>query len=246
MSTITAVIMVLLLLQPMLSACKKTGTTGAKQSPETHQKEMLNKSFEESKKVIAAKVNGEAITEFFVVREMNAIAPPYLKKGERTSSEFHAKIRMDALHTLITQELAVQEARKRGMKVGQEAIDNELKKIKDDAGSEAGYKDYLGSNGVTENELRKMIEQDRLFELIATQEIDAKITVTEETLRERYKKETSGLTDASHRQLTFEAAKGLLEQRVRAEAGEKRMRAWETELREKSRIEIIEQKLKQG
>jgi hypothetical protein len=82
--------------------------------------------------------------------------------------------------------------------------------------------------------------------MIAAQEVDAKITVTDADLRERYKKDKAGLKDPSHKQMTFEAAKGLLEQKVRAEAGEKRMREWEKELRKNARIEIIEQKKKQG
>ena len=39
--------------------------------------------------------------------------------------------------------------------------------------------------------------------------------------------------------MSFEEAKGLLEQKIRAEAGEKRMREWEKELRKKAKIEII-------
>ena len=242
----TAVILAILIASLMLSGCRKTETTGAKLSPEAHQQEMVKKSFEESKKVIAATVNGEAITMFSVLREMNAIAPQYLKPGQPSTPEINAKIRKDALNTLITQELAVQEAIKRGMKVKPEVIDSEIKKIKADKGTEAGYQEYLGSQGLTENELRKTIEQDHLFELIAAQEIDAKITVTDAALRERYKKEKAGLKDSSHRNMSFEEAKGMLELKVRAEAGEKRMREWEQELRKNARIEIIEQKQKQG
>jgi hypothetical protein len=238
----TAALMALLILQPVFSACKKTETTGAKPFPEAHQQEMLNRSFEESKKVTAVTVNGEDITEFFVVREMNAIADQYLKPGQRATPELNARIRKDALNTLITQALAVQLAKKSGLTARPEAIDAVINKIKADKGSETGYKEYLAHNGLAEGEFRKMIEQDRLFELIATREIDAKIMVTDSALRERYKKEKAGMKDAAHRQMTFEAAKGLLEQRIRAEAGQKKMREWKKELRNNARIEIVEQK----
>jgi SurA N-terminal domain len=241
---ITLITLVLLVSHFMLPGCRKSESERAKTAPEAHQKEMVKRSFEESKKVISAKVNGEPIAMFSVLREMNAIAPQYLAVGQPATPELNAKIRKDALNTLITQELAVQEARKRGMKVKPEAIDSEIMKIKGDKGSEAGYQGYLGSQGITENELRKAIEQDTLFEMIAAQEIDAKVMVTDAALRERYKKGKAGLKDAAHRQITFEAAKGLLEQRLRAEAVDKRMRDWAEELRKNARIEIIEQKPK--
>jgi hypothetical protein len=88
-----------------------------------------------------------------------------------------------------------------------------------------------------------MIEQDHLFELIAAREIDAKITVTDAALRERYKKEKAKMKDASHLKMSFEEAKGMLELKVRAEAGEMRMREWERDLRKNALIEIVEQKL---
>jgi hypothetical protein len=229
----------------MLPGCRKSGSERAKTAPEVHQHEMVKKSFEESKKVIAAKVNGEPIAVFSVLREMNAIAPQYLAVGQPATPELNVKIRQDALNTLITQELAVQEARKRGMKVTPEAIESEIKRIKADKGSEAGYQEYLGGQGITENELRNAIEQDMLFEMIAAQEIDAKVMVSDAALRERYKKEKAGLKDDAHRQITFEAAKGMLEQKVRAEAADKRMRDWAEELRKNARIEIVEQKPKE-
>ena len=149
---------------------------------------------------------------------MNATAPQYLAKGQQRTPELDEKVRNDALDILIFQELAVQEAKKRGMKVKPEVIDGAVKKIKADKGSEA-FQTYLAENGLTEDELRKTIEQDALFEMIAAQEIDVKITVTDAALRERYKKEKAGMKDAAHGQMTFEAAKGMLEQRIRAEAG---------------------------
>jgi hypothetical protein len=175
---------------------------------------------------------------------MNTIAPQYLTPGQKPTPELNAKIRKDALNTLVVQELAVQEARKRGMKAGPEIIDNEIKKMKGSMGSEDAFKTYLARNGLTENDLRKILGQDYIFELIAAHEVDAKITVKDAALRERYNREKKGLVthDASRRQLSFEEAKGLLEQKIRAEAGEKRMREWEKELRKNASIEIIQKK----
>ncbi len=241
--TLVTIILVFLVSHLALVSCKKTETAGvAPSAEEAHRTAMLEKSFAESKKVVAARVNGEAITLFTLFREMNALAPRYLGAGGQRTPELDKKIRSEALDIVIFEELAVEEARKRGMKAAPEAIEGEIRKIKASTGSPAGFQEYLDKNGLTEGELRKTLEQDALFEMIATQEIDAKITVTDAALRARYKKEKTGLKDAAHRQMTFEESKGMLEQKVRAEAAEKRMREWEKELRKNARIELVGQK----
>lgn len=245
--TMTAfIIMIVAATQLTFTACKKKETTGntPQAAPEQHAMNMVKKSFEESKKVTAATVNGEAITMFALFREMNAIAPNYVKQGQQRTPEIDETIRKDALNISILTQLAVQEAKKRGMKVAPETIDGVIKNLKANAGSENAYREQVESQGLTEDELRKTIEQASLFEMIAAQEITAKIKVTDADLKARYKKEKAGLKDEAHRQITFEAAKGMLEQRAKAEAEEKRMLEWEKELKKGARIEIVEQKRK--
>jgi len=246
-------IMVALLLPFALVSCKKADTPGSGQkqmSPEKaqeHVQEQLNRSMEASKKIAAAKVNGEAISMFSLLREMNMIGSQYLKTGQERTPELDAKVRSDALNILIFQELAVQEAKKRGMKVTPELIDNTIKKIKAEAKTEDAYQKHLANQGLTEKELRKSIEEGNLFELIAAQEIDAKIKVSDQELKKRYAREKAGMKkDAAHGKMTFEQAKPMLEQKIRDEAAEKRMREWEKELKKTAQIEIIEQKPKTG
>jgi len=242
----TLITLALLVPQLMFPACRKSESKRAQSAPEAHQQEMVKKSFAESKKVIAAKVNGEPITMFALLREMNAIVPQYLAQGRQRTPELDAKVRNDALNGLILQTLGAQEARQRGIKVTPEIIDGEMKKIKASKGSEDAFQTYLADSGLTEELLRSSIENDMLFERIAAQEVDAKITVTDAALRERYAREKAGLKDASHRQMTFESAKGMLEQKIRTEAAENKMREWTRSLREKARIELVEQKQKKS
>ncbi len=245
----TAVVLALLLVQFMLAGCKKTETAVTtasltEQEAARHQDEMIKQSLEDSKKMVAAKVNGEPITMFFVLREMNAIVPQYLKQGQQRTPEIDKKVRADALNDLIFETLAVQEARKRGMTVKPEAIDAEIR----NDGSDQSLKKYLADSGLADADFRKGIEQDLLFEMIAGQEIDAKIKVTEAALRERYRKEKAQwkTADAAHKQMTFEQARALIEQKVREEEGEKRMRQWEMDLRKNATIEIADTKQKHG
>lgn len=241
--TLIAVMMIFVISQFTLSACKKA-KTDAKTAPQAHMNEMVQKSFQESKKVIAVRVNGEPITMFALLREMNTIGPQYLARGAKKTPELDEKVRKDALNNLIFQELAVQEAKKKGMKVKPETIEEQIKKMKSESGSDSAFRQYLANNSLTEDELRKSVEQDALFEQIATQEVDGKITVTDAALRERYKKEKSSLKDPNHKQMTFEASKGMIEQKVKTEAAEKRMRAWQQELKKNAKIEIVDKRLK--
>ncbi len=238
---IAGIITVWAILAGMLVSCKKNETA----VPAGHE-QIMEKSFAESKKAVAARVNGEEITMFSLLREMNAIAPQYQAQGGRRTPALDEKIRKDALHNVIIQALAVQEARKLGLTVPPETVDAEMRKIQANAGSEKAYNEYLVRNGLSEAELRKQIEADALFELIATKEVDEKITVTEAALRARYQREKAGLKDPAHGQMTFEQARGMLEQKLREEAAGKRMQQWEQELQKNARIEIVEQKQPQG
>ncbi len=239
-STLSAVIAVCVISLFFVAGCKKGDKANPKSEPEAHMKEMVRKGFEESKKTLAAKVNGQPVSVYKVIREMNIIGPRYLAAGAEKTPELDRKIRSEALSNVIFWELAVQEARKRGMQVKPEIVDEQLKAMKKELGSEDAYRQYLETNSLSEAEMRKIIEDDALFEMIATQEVDAKITVSEAAVRERYNKEKAALQkDANHKQVTFDAARGMVEQKLRAEAAEKRMRQWEKELKKKATIEII-------
>jgi hypothetical protein len=239
---VTTVFMAIICTQLLLPGCKRSESPAAKTTPgQAHQKEMLTRGFADSKKVTAVNVNGVAITEFFVLREMNAAAPQYLASGQKRTRELDAKIRRDAINILITQELAVQEAKRRGIPIPAAVVDDELRRIRSQAGSESAFRDYLASNGLTGEELRKIIESDFLFEQIASLEIDRKIDTSDAALKALYEREKAGMKDAAHRQMTFEEARGMLEQRLRTEESEKRLKAWEKELRKNASIEIFGQ-----
>ncbi len=235
-------ISVMLLVASMFAACKRTEPTSAAISPEGHQQEMLAKSFDESKKAIVARVNGQPVTMFSLLREMNEIAPAYRSTDGQISPQAHEQIRQNALNNVIFIELAAREARKRGMKASPEMLDREIEKIRKGTGSSEAYQAYLAKNGLTETELRNIIEQDALFEMIADQEIDNRITISDAALRARYQKDKPELKDSAHRTMTFEAARPLLEQKLKEETAERKMREWQKELKKNARVEIVQKK----
>jgi hypothetical protein len=224
--------------------CKKGEKANPKTEPEAHMQEMLKKSMEASKAAVAVNVNGRPVTMFALYREMNILGPRYLASGAKQTPELDQKVRSEALSNVIFWELAVQEARQRGMQVKPEIVDEQLARMKKDLGSEEAYRKYLETNGLSESEFRKITEDDALFEMIATQEVDAKITVSEAAVRERYNREKANFKkNPNHKEVSFEAAKGMIEQKLREEAAQKRMRAWEKELKKNAKIEIVDKSL---
>ncbi|MEW6118398.1 MAG: peptidylprolyl isomerase [Nitrospirota bacterium] len=303
-----------------------------KRTPEQmKQQEEIRKGMEESKKVVAARVNGVEIPVYELVREMNIVASQYLQAGQKKDAGFDERVRKEALDRLVLEELVVQEAARQGIVVKPETVDDVVKKFKQHLKTEAAFNEYLKETGSSEKELRKRIERGHMVELVTGKEIYQKISIDEKRLRAEYEKhkaelrmperftaedillkgitdeaaakkkageiiafleknnndfskirndgtimisrgrvtvekhpaiynkmkgmkagELSGLTrdaDGFHifkvvskeppRQLSFDEAKAMIEKRVRAEEGARKMKEWEKALRSKANIEIL-------
>lgn len=199
--------------------------------------EALTKSFEESKKVIAAKVNGADITTYELVREMNEIAPQYVNAGKKTDVKTDAKVRKVALDRLIFRELAVQEAIRQGMKVPPEAVGSALKKIKSDLKSEEAYREKLKQSGMTEEELKKLLEKNLLIDMITEKEIFDKVKIDPAQVQKTYAKDKASYKGPSG-QMSFEEARPLIEQKLMTPLVQKREDEWVKGLTKAAKIEI--------
>ena len=159
-------------------SCKKKEPAAPPPTPEQKARiEETKKSVEAAKKVFAARVNGVEITMLDLVREMNKVAPKYVKGSEKAAPAMTAKIRKEALDNLIFNELAVQEAVRQGMKVSPEKINTVVELMKKQMGSKEAYQAYLDSLGITEDGLRKRIERSHLIEMVTAKEIYQKIKI---------------------------------------------------------------------
>jgi parvulin-like peptidyl-prolyl isomerase len=160
---------------------------------EKKQVEEMKKGVKESKRLVVAKVNSAEITMHDLIKEMNAIAPRYIKPGDVQAGEVAEMIKKEALERLIAKELAVQESKRQGIEIKKEMIDNVIKQFINMAGSEKAFKEDLKQRGMTEAELRKSIERMRRFELITKKEIYEKIKVDDNILKKEYEKNKAGL-----------------------------------------------------
>lgn len=248
-------IFVLLLVSIFLIAsmvsCKKKENAQKVQEPvlTPEQKkivEEIKKGVEESKRTVVAKVNGQPITMFQVVREMNSIAPKYLKEGEAPTPEITEKIKKEALNTLINKELAIQEAKRHKITIRKETIDNVIDKLIEMLGSRKAFEQDLKEKNLTEYELRKNIERSHLYELITKKEIYDKIVVNDEDLKRYYEKNKKlyVLPSKPPKQMGFEEAKERIIRDYKADEGRRLMAEWFEKLRRDAKIEIIDEEFK--
>ena len=212
---------------------------------QSKQAEEIKKGVKESKHIVIATVNGADLTMFDLVREMNTAAPKIIPHGQTGTPELTAKVKKEALNNLIFRELAVQEAIKEGMQVKPEAVEDVINKVRAQAGSEESYKRYLEERNVSEDALKKTVERSRLLEMITAREIFDKIKVDDKVLRNTYEKDKASFMtkDSPQRQMSFEEAKGFIEDKIKSEIGQKRIAQWNNELRQKAKIDINKAKL---
>ena len=194
-------------------------------------------SVEDPKKTIVAKVNGVPISVDELVREMNTIAPQYVKPGQKTDPPTDEKIRKEALDRLIYRELAVQEAKRQGMKAPAGAVAAEMKRLKAEMKTEDAFRQRLVKSGITEEELKGRIGRNLLVEMITEKEIFGKVTVDLDEARKVYAKKKKSYLGPSG-PLSFEEARPLIEMELKTAAVQKREDEWVGELKKAARIEI--------
>lgn len=202
--------------------------------------EQVRKNVEESKKVIVARVNGYDVTMHALVREMNVVAPRYLKPGEETTPEINKRIRDEALDRLILQELAVEGAKRQGLTVKPEVIDQMVQKTKASVGGDRQFKEYLKDQALTEEEFRKLAERHQLSQVIVAKEVYDKIRLDDKTMKDDYtnNKNLYVKDGTPPVQMTFEEAKPAIEHKLKNEMGQKKIKEWSQEMRKTAKVEV--------
>ena len=141
--------------------------------------------------IVVAKVNDAEITRESLIDIMNRMSAV----NERNSfSESREATRERALEKLIFDELAFQEARRRGLSPGEGALDRAMGTIKANLGNnEETYKNFLSKQGLSEEGLRPQVERVLLLQLIVGQEVIEKAGVSDDTVRKEYERQKDRL-----------------------------------------------------
>lgn len=111
---------------------------------------------------VVAQVNGIPITQRKVYEVAAANRLAIQAKGQPLPPD--ADLRRMALQVIVAAEAVSDAARKAGMSVPKEQVDNSVSQIKASAGGDAAYAKYLAESGLTEADVRAEAEQRLLRE----------------------------------------------------------------------------------
>ncbi len=135
---------------------------------------------------VVAVVNGVNLSEADLNQEIGIIMPMNQPFHGKISDEKMKKVRSDAMKILVDYELRAQDARSKGMKIPQAVLDEEMnkmvKKFKTKEDLAAAYK----GAGFTKKTFLRIMERRLLAEKILVSEVDDKVSVTPEKIKNYY------------------------------------------------------------
>jgi parvulin-like peptidyl-prolyl isomerase len=134
---------------------------------------------------VVAIVNGVSLTELELNQEINALMPFNQTFHGKLSDEKMNKVRSEALKNLVDSELRAQDAQLKGITVSQqleEEINRQIVKFQTKEGLVAAYT----GTGFTENSFMRIFERKLLAEKVKQSEVDAKVTITPEKVKNYY------------------------------------------------------------
>ena len=137
----------------------------------------------EDKELFVAKVNGAEITRFSLYDMMNRL---YLVDVKMSVSEPEEKLRKRALDQVILQELALQQAARKGLQVHDMAVDRAMEQVITSVGHAEGYQRFLESRHSTAEEFRAEVERRLIIQQLLTEEVAQKAVVPEERVRSEF------------------------------------------------------------
>lgn len=139
---------------------------------------------------IVAVVNDDIIT----FTELNQLFKPYADQIKargytpEKESKMLFKVREDILNQIIDEKLADQEIERYGIVVSKKEIDNTIESIKKaNFSSDEELREALGKEGLSIEEYRKRIKEQKLRAKLVNIEIKSKIVITKEDIKSYYK-----------------------------------------------------------
>jgi len=133
-----------------------------------------------------AVVNGTVINQPEFDNEMNRVLERLQRTGRFPNDLERSQIKKQVLENLIARELLYQESQKKGIKVDQKEIDEQLTALKGRFPSEVEFKNALGTMNLTEANLRFQFERDLAIRKLLDDQIGGKSVVSEKESRAYY------------------------------------------------------------
>jgi len=138
---------------------------------------------------VVARVNGAALTDADLQREMLAMFPYARQHGGKIPPSMEATVRMGALQMIEFEELVYQEAQRRKMQINPARLDHAMAEFRQQFDSEATFQAFLKTelNG-SRKTLRDRIQRSLLIDQLLDLEVTRKSSVNGQEVRSYYDK----------------------------------------------------------
>ena len=134
----------------------------------------------------AASVNGKPISKIQYERDLSMLQKRAAKEGRRLSDADLTTVKKQVLENLIDAEVLYQQSQKQGIKVEDQAVKEQIEKIKKRFPDEAEFKKALKGMGISEKEIRAQFQRGLAIKQLLDTNVLQKITVTEEESKKFY------------------------------------------------------------
>ena len=133
-----------------------------------------------------ATVNGSVITRKVFDREIKLLEERAAREGRQLSDEQLTAAKSKVLDRLVESELLYQESRKKNIRVEAQAIEDQLKEIKQRFPNETEFKNALERMNITEAEIKSQIEKGIAINSLIKTQITDKIVISEKECKDFY------------------------------------------------------------
>jgi len=181
----------------------------------------------------AALVNGAVITSADFHDELRRVERLRGANKKSPDPAESARNKKQALEKLITRELLYQEAGKRGIKVPEKVVNEEMDKLKKQFSKEAEFNTTLGKMGLSEPAVRAQIERGMAVQLFIDDEFTKKVRVSEDEIGSYYERHRDDLKEP------LASAREKIRQVLQREEASKKLTPYLKRLREKAVVEIL-------
>jgi len=134
----------------------------------------------------AAVVNGTIITQAELDSQMKVVMDRLKASGRLPEVSQLDQIRSQVLENLIARDLLYQESQKKGIKISEEEVNQQLIKLKAQFPNEAEFNNALNRMDLTEASIKEKLERDLALKKLIEDEIAPKVTVSDSEIRAFY------------------------------------------------------------
>ena len=133
-----------------------------------------------------AEVNGISISNEAYERELSFFLEQAARERRQVPDAMLAKVKEDILDNLIDREVLYQKSQKEGIKIGAQAVTDQLATIKKRFPSDAEFKKALDQMKLSESDIKSQIEKDMAIRELIDKQVAQKVVITDAQTKSYY------------------------------------------------------------